>query len=412
MNLHNNSKIIHVFDDDKFIDPAIKLFESVYPGISEYWIIKNQGGIFQYVTSKIVKTFDPYDKESFKSFIEKINEIEDPIVFFHALEQTKQKIALEISPKITKVWFIWGYDLYGNWPLLRKEVFKKNTKSYINKTQKEKVKDKLLLNNFAFWIFKNDIFFRHILPLKLRNVLQQKYNTIFYQAAKKMDIVVPVIYGELKILKKMDIKAIYAPFTYGSIEGLLGDKINENVLGKQNILVGNSADPSNNHLEILQKLSKINLNNKKIYVPLSYGGNEDYKQHIIRKGKELFGENFIPLTDFMSLKEYNEILLSCGILVFNHVRQQGVGNIITMGYLGAKIFINSKSPVYETYKTYGIKIFNLNKLDKNILIPLNNQEYELNKRLLFNLYSEEAVKNKIIELFKIVNKMKIEKHDY
>lgn|GEM_PF-342082 len=416
--MDNNSKIIHVFNDDKFIDPAIKLFESVYPGISEYWIIKKQGETFQYVTSKIVKTFDAYDKESFKSFIEKINNIEDsyPIVFFHALEHTKQRIALDISPKVTKVWFIWGHDLYGNWPLLHKDIFEKNTKSYINKAQtkkvKEKVKDKLLLNNFAFWIFKKDIFFKHILPLRLRNVLEQKYNTIFYRAAKIMDIVVPVIYSELKILKKMDIKAVYAPFTYGSIEGILGDKINENVLGKNNILVGNSADPSNNHIEILQKLSKIDLNNRKIYVPLSYGGNELYKKHVIRKGKELFGENFIPLTDFMSLKEYNEILLSCGIVVFNHVRQQGVGNIITMGYFGAKIFINSKSPVYETYKTYGIKIFNLDELDKNILISLNNEEHELNKRLLFNLYSEKAVKNKIIELFKIVNKVKNEKRNY
>lgn len=414
MNLKNNSKIIHVFDDDKFIDSAIKLFESVYPGISEYWIVKKQGEAFQYITSKIVKTFDAHDKKSFEDFIGKINNIEDsyPIVFFHALERTKQKIVLELSPKVIKVWFIWGYDLYGNWPLLRKEIFEKNTKSYINKTQKEKVKDKLLFNNFAFWIFRNESFLKYVLPLKLKNILQQEYNTIFYRAAKEIDVVVPVIYSELRILKKMGLKATYAAFTYGSMEGLLGDKINENVLASNNILIGNSADPSNNHLEILYKLSKIDLNNRKIYIPLSYGGNEVYKEYLIRKGRELLGEKFIPLTDFMTLKEYNEILLSCGIVIFNHVRQQGVGNIISMGHLGAKIFLNPKSPVYETYKKYGIKIFDFSKLNEKSLISLDNEEYELNKKKLFNLYSEEAVKNKIIELFKVVSKLKNEKQHF
>ena len=40
----------------------------------------------------------------------------------------------------------------------------------------------------------------------------------------------------------------------------------------------------------------------------------------------------------------------CDTLIFNHIRQQGVGNIITLGYLGAKIYLNKKSPVFEFYK--------------------------------------------------------------
>jgi dTDP-N-acetylfucosamine:lipid II N-acetylfucosaminyltransferase len=411
MNLKNNSKIIHVFDDDKFIDPAIKLFESVYPGISEYWIIKKQGETLQYVTSTNVKTFDASDKESFENFIGRINAIEDssPIIFLHALDQTKQNIVLKLSYKVIKVWFIWGYDLYGNWPLLKNTIFEKHTKAYIYQAEKQKVKNKLIFSNYSFWLFKNLRFFKYVLPSKIINVLNKSFNTAFYNAATRIDIVVPVIFEEFEIIKKIGIKAIYAPFGYGSIEGILGNKISNNVLRSSNILVGNSADPSNNHLDIFLKLSQINLKSKKVYVPLSYGGSKDYKEFIIRKGKELLGTNFVPLTDFMTLHEYNEILLSCGVVIFNHVRQQGVGNIVTMGYFGARIFLNSKSPVYKSYKDYGIKIFDFKSIKETDLVPLNNKDYELNKNKLFSLYSEEAVKNKIVELFDITWKVKNEK---
>jgi len=412
MTLIKSNKIIHIFDDDKFIDPAIKLFESVYPGMGEYWIIKNDNEVFNYVRSGLVKRFNAFNQENFKSFVREINQLEDsnPIVFFHALEYTKQKIVLELSNRVTKVWFIWGYDLYGNWPLLKKNIFEEYTKSFIHQTEKQRVNHNLIFNNFNFWLFKNLVFFKHILPLKIINVLRANYDTIFYKAAKKIDVVVPVVLGELNILKQMGIEATYAPFTYGSIEDLLGDKIDENVFESNNILVGNSADPSNNHIEVFLKLSKMDLENRKVYVPLSYGGNDVYKDYIIRKGQELLGNNFVPLTDFIHLEKYNEILLSCSVLIFNHVRQQGVGNIIIMGYLGARIFINSKSPVYKTYKDLGIKIFNFKSLKSADLISLNKEEHELNKKLLFDLYSEEAVKNKIKELFSIVTKVRRSKN--
>jgi len=407
MNLQNNSKVIHVFDDDKFVDPAINLFESVYPGISEYWIIKKKDDVYQYVTSTIVKAFDASDKESFENFIGRINAIEDsyPIVFFHALDQIKQNIVLKLSCKVIKVWFIWGYDLYGNWPLLKDTIFEKNTKSYIYKDKKLKIKNKLIFSNSSFWLFKNLSSLKYVLPSKIINILDKNFNTVFYKAARSIDIVVPVIFEEFKIIKKIGIKAIYAPFAYGSIEGSLGNKIYSNVLGKSNILVGNSADPSNNHFDIFLKLSQINLNSKKVYVPLSYGGSKDYKEFIMRKGKELLGSNFVPLTHFITLQEYNEILLSCGVVIFNHIRQQGVGNIVTMGYFGARIFVNSKSPVYESFKDQGIKIFDFKKIEEKDLVSLDKNEYELNKEKLFNLYSEETVKKKTVKLFDIVWKV-------
>src|SRR5690606_28770612 len=41
--------------------------------------------------------------------------------------------------------------------------------------------------------------------------------------------------------------------------------------GSVNILVGNSADPTNNHIDSLQKLLSFKDHDLKIYAPLSYG---------------------------------------------------------------------------------------------------------------------------------------------
>lgn len=406
-----SNKIIHIFHDDKFIDPAIKLFESVCPGISEYWVIKNEGDSLVYVTSKLAKKFNAFDNKDFDNFIAMVNtnDSSKTIVFFHALDHKKQEIAIRLSKKIIKVWFIWGYDLYGNWPLLKKTIYEKYTKRYINKFLNQNQNRVIIFNSFSFWLFRKLNFFKYFLPSKAIRVLENNYNTLFFKATNEIDVIVPVIPNESKFTKKMGLEAIYAPFTYGCIEDLLGDKVNQNVLNSSNILVGNSADPSNNHIEVFLKLSKMDLGERRVYVPLSYSGNEDYKDYIVKMGEKLIGKNFYPLTTFISLEEYNEVLLSCGTLIFNHVRQQGVGNIIIMGYLGAKVFVNLKSPVYKFYKDFGIVFFDFNSLKASDIYPLSKREYENNKKLLLELYSENSVKLKILELLDIVETIKDKK---
>jgi hypothetical protein len=215
--------------------------------------------------------------------------------------------------------------------------------------------------------------------------------------------VVPVVPTEFPLVKKINSKVKYAPFTYGCIEDLLGNKIDKNVKNQPNILLGNSADPSNNHVEVFLELSKLELKDRIVYVPLSYGGNDAYKKQVLNAGRELLGANFQPLIDFMPLEKYNEILLSCGTLIFNHNRQQGVGNIIISGYLGASLFLNEKSPVYQYYKSIGIKVFSISQVSKLIATPLNDYDININKTKLNKLYSKAAVHEKINTLLSLVN---------
>jgi len=107
-----------------------------------------------------------------------------------------------------------------------------------------------------------------------------------------------------------------------------------------NILLGNSATPTNNHLDALEKLRPFAGDDIRIYCPLSYG-DFAYGDQIAEAGKAIFGDKFIPLRDFMPFGKYLELLTEIDIAIFNNNRQQGMGNMVTLLGLGKKLFIQN-----------------------------------------------------------------------
>lgn len=400
----DGSKMIHIFSDDKFIDPAIRLIDSICPG-SEYHVVKNDDSPFKYVKSDKVKRLVLNSATDFRDFSDYVS-TNGQAVFFHALNVPKQQLANIIPANIVKIWLIWGFDLYGNWPIFNAAIYHPETKNFLeNSGRKASFKSKLLFNDTAFGIFSAWRNGKLWLPKKIANILTQCYATPFYQAAGKMDIVVPIVPTEYEMIEKLRIKAVQAPFQYTCLEYALNDKINDNVTGAKNILVGNSADPTNNHVDVFKKIKDFDLGDRLVYVPLSYSGTKEYIDFVIEKGKEYLGENFRPLTGYLPLDDYNEIIASCGFVIFNHVRQQGLGNIMTMGYLGAKIFMDHQSPIYKYLKNEGMILFETAELNEvSIVGSLGQKEYENNRQVLYNAYSEAAVKAKIEEMFAITEK--------
>jgi len=135
--------------------------------------------------------------------------------------------------------------------------------------------------------------------------------------------------------------------------------------GVINIQVGNSADSTNNHIEVFAKLRKYKDENIKIYVPLSYGP-QDHVKDVIAKGKEIFGDKFIALTDFMPFEKYLDFLGTIDITIFAHKRQQAMGNIITLLGLGKKVYIRNDITTWQLFEDINVKLFDFNnlKLDK------------------------------------------------
>ena len=122
------------------------------------------------------------------------------------------------------------------------------------------------------------------------------------------------------------------------------------------ILVGNSADRANCHLEAFEKIKRFVNEKVEIVVPLSYG-DEVYRENVIEKGTEIFGDKFKPITRFMDIGEYTRFLNGCDIAIFNNNRQQAMGNINSLLLLGKKVYLRSDNRMWEHYKKSGTILY-------------------------------------------------------
>lgn len=125
------------------------------------------------------------------------------------------------------------------------------------------------------------------------------------------------------------------------------------------IQINNSADKTT--LEMLDILSKFKDENIKIATILSYGQLE-FKEEIIRKGKEIFGVKFEYLDKYLTPSEYAQFLAQNDILILNQNRQQGIGNCFSNLTLGSKVFIKSEITTYNHFNSKGIKVFDTNEI--------------------------------------------------
>lgn len=128
-----------------------------------------------------------------------------------------------------------------------------------------------------------------------------------------------------------------------------------------NILVGNSADPTNNHAEVLNGLMDLKNENIRIYCPLSYG-NQKYADRIEALGKSIYEEKFVAMREFLQFEEYSKFIANIDIAIFNHKRQQGVGNIISLLGMGKKVYIRSDVTTANYFRDIGVHVGYIDEL--------------------------------------------------
>ena len=162
------------------------------------------------------------------------------------------------------------------------------------------------------------------------------------------------------------------------------------------IMVGNSADPSNNHLEVFEKLIPHLEKDIKVIVPLSYG-DKNHARRVMDAGAEMLGVNFTPLTEFMSFEHYLALLAELDIAIFNHKRQQAMSNIITLLGLGKKVYLRSDQSTWSFFETNNMKVFDTKKT-----IELDLLDKETKNINVLNVKSFFSKENYLRELRKIL----------
>ncbi|MFV0196392.1 TDP-N-acetylfucosamine:lipid II N-acetylfucosaminyltransferase [Empedobacter falsenii] len=372
-------RIIQLFLDDKFVDAAIdalshqeNVLNIIVTDSKELKYVKSKE-IIQYTTQELVSVF-PRLTNSYD------------YVFFHSLPSLFRKLIIHNKKEVTYCWFLWGFDYYNEWEIERIRL----CENLYSEKKIDKFKDQLIYNNVSHYLFGN-------------NFLKKYYDNEFLNAVRELDFVAPVLPNEFKKIKRLNSNIKYLPYTYGYLEKYIGDSINVDLSKKRNILLGNSADPSNNHISILFRLSKINLEDRKVIVPLSYSGNEKYKNEVIEYGYKVLGDKFVPLSNFIPIEDYNNIVFNCGIVIFNHIRQQAIGNLIVMGYLGAKIFLNKKSVTSKFLNNYDVFFKTTDHISyKELNTILTCTQIESNKEFFYSYFSKEAVEVRLHTMLSIL----------
>jgi hypothetical protein len=162
-----------------------------------------------------------------------------------------------------------------------------------------------------------------------------------------------------------------------------------------NVLVGNSADTTNNHAEVFERLRPYATQDIQIYCPLSYGSSK-YANQIAKLGKEMFGDKFIPLLEFIPFEKYLELLGQVDIAVFAHRRQQAMGNTITLLGLGKKVFMRDDITSWETLNQLGIHVYSLFNFD---LSEQPEEAKRVNEAIVRKYFSELNLHNQINKIF-------------
>lgn len=161
------------------------------------------------------------------------------------------------------------------------------------------------------------------------------------------------------------------------------------------IQVGNSADPSNNHLEVFEKLANLQTNNFRVFVPLSYG-DQQHASRVISEGKKLFGDRFVALTDFLPLAQYQEFLATIDIAIFNHNRQQGLGNLISLLGMGKKVYLRRGISTASLLDSLKIEWFDFDNIDLSLIPELSK---EGNMRRIRQVFSKPNLIAQLDDLF-------------
>ena len=380
--------ILHIATDDKFIPFLQGLFEEAKPNENMWRIITDKPTLKFGLQINDTRTID------WKYFISEdiSNDFKrSKYVILHSMMLSGlQAVSLinRLPDDIVLIWRGWGFDYY-------KYIFESQSRVLTLPETTALARKKELLFNSPRKIPK-----KLIINLFYKSIKQK----IDKWLIKRVDYFSCCVPDDFEALSNSipEFSAKFTPLNYYSKEDtfLHGENL-EDLTGKD-ILLGNSASETNNHVEAIRILSKIDLSGRKVIVPLSYG-DMDYQKQIISIGRDLLGDAFIPLTEFLTLPQYNKIISNCGSVIMNHVRQQGIGNISATLLRGGKVFLRPENPIYIYYTRLGIKIFQFTDALslKDLVISLTEDEIVNNRHIMSNIWERDQGLRQVNAIFSL-----------
>lgn len=377
-----DNRIIHIASDEKFINSAHWQFENAFPNSNVFYIFTTDKSTdFNYITPQP----NIHKFEDIPTLLSTLSGNE--FMVFHSLSEAFFPLIRELPKQIQCIWMCFGYEIYAD-----KRFFKEAG-----------LFDALTQKRFG----KGEVQQKHFLQESLRPYLRlinknlpMSSLEIKRKAIARMDYIASSFREEQQAIEKLirQEKKTF-PFWYYPLEQMVN--VNQEIeSNRTNILIGNSGTMSGNHLDAFHKIQSFDFTNRKIIVPLSYG-NESYIKVILEEGKLAFGEQFQPLTSFMPLNEYNQIIQKCGVALLCNYRQQAVGNAIALLWFGSKVFLSIKNPFYHYLKRIGVKVFSYETdlKDEKSLEVLSGEVINGNRKALLNHLNTDLLQAELKDFF-------------
>ena len=344
-----SKKILHIAGCDKFIPPFIEYVKKNFVFNEHEFLLTNGMAANELRNDSNVSLSNRNIIGRLKHYVDAIIKMHQAKkVILHSLFDMKIVILLFFMPWLLKkcYWVMWGGDLYvyqlgeRNWKWKTREFFRRP-----------------VIKNMEYFVI---------------------YTVGDYELAQKW-------YNAKGRLCRC---FVYTSNMYKDYQ------VSEKQHASINILVGNSADPSNNHAEVFDKLEAYKDQNIKIYAPLSYGS-PIYAKQVIAEGKRRFGDKFEALTEYMVFNQYLEFLGIVDIAIFNHNRQQAMGNIRTLLGLGKKVYIKQSLTSTATLNLDGITTFCLDSFSLEPTFPQSKKNIEIIKEI----FSDSNLKKCLANVF-------------
>lgn len=274
-------------------------------------------------------------------------------LILHSLNGEAIRLLNSLKKPPVVVWLGWGFDYYSQ---LLSSCFQK---SLIRPGTARLMQEQPTSKNDSRWLsaLKKRVFLplaEHPRGLGHMPVLNSLLTRRTLQQVHFFSPVLDVEY-DMAVNANSWFTPRYVAWNYGTFEDDFAEGLEGSATG-DNIMVGNSATPENNHIDLFYSIKHhIDTGSRKIIVPLSYG-DDWYKWRVIAEGYYLFGDAFTPLTDYLDRKSYHDILKTCGHAFMGHERQQALGNILTLLILGASVYMSQNSPLQKWLKDKGARI--------------------------------------------------------
>lgn len=285
----------------------------------------------------------------------------------------KEKLGCEI------IWLPWGYDIY-TLPKFSLQNYAPQTYHFY-KTQ-YRIK-------FCLQLIKSLIplpFFKFLIPLS--SIAKSD------AAFKKVDSICTYILEDYNTFIKhysYDIQFLYSPFLSLDqyVVGFNKEQWSRKTFNRD-IIIGNSLSLESNYLDVIDYLEQYKCHFSELYFMTSYGNNQIYFDEITKRTKLKIGFNVQFQTNFIHPKKYVNFLEKFNTAIFFHYRQQGMGNIIIMLFLGYRIYLSEKNSVFNFFRRKGLNVFSLESDFKTFgTSPMSDENIKSNKEAVEKIFSKE-----------------------